>query len=166
MGIDEILYPADPDQYGGTYGPDLVSVYEKYVESADKISDRRQAANAFFTSLHAALVTVLGLTRYIADSPDPRPRYFVPVLGCGILLSVVWAFLLRSYKNLNAAKFKVVHEMEKRLPVAPYTAEWQLVGRGKVRRRYWPFSHLEGFVPVAFAALYLVLLLLAVLQSV
>jgi hypothetical protein len=40
----------------------------------------------------------------------------------------MWYRLVRSYKDLNSAKFKVIHEIEKSLPISPYDAEWEAVG--------------------------------------
>lgn len=43
----------------------------------------------------------------------------------GIALSVLWEALITSYRNLNTAKFAVIHKIEKRLPISPYEAEWE-----------------------------------------
>ena len=41
------------------------------------------------------------------------------------LVSLSWLLLIRSYRNLNKAKFKVISELEDRLPVAPFDREWE-----------------------------------------
>ena len=58
------------------------------------------------------------------------------------------------YRNLNTAKFLVIHKIEKRLPISPYEAEWEAMGRGKNKRLYRPLSHIEQGVPYVFMALH------------
>jgi hypothetical protein len=48
----------------------------------------------------------------------------------------------------------VVHEIEKHLPVRPYDAEWEALGRGENKKLYWPFTHIENYVPWIFILLY------------
>jgi hypothetical protein len=68
-----------------------------------------------------------------------------------------------SYKDLNAAKFAVIRELENQLPVALFRREWWVCGHNRKKREkpvedvYVPLTHLERWIPVAFAALYLVL---------
>jgi hypothetical protein len=66
---------------------------------------------------------------------------------------------MRSYKDLNSGKFKVFHAIESRLPVSPYGAECEAVGRGEDRKLYFPLTHIEIYIPWVFAALYVLLAL-------
>jgi hypothetical protein len=44
-------------------------------------------------------------------------------------------------------KFKVFHAIESRLPVSPYSAECEAVGRGEDRKLHLPFTHSEIYIP-------------------
>jgi hypothetical protein len=66
---------------------------------------------------------------------------------------------VRSYKYLNSGKSKVFHAIESRVPVSPYGAECEAVGRGQDRKLYLPFTHIEIYIPWVFAALYVLLAL-------
>ena len=70
-----------------------------------------------------------------------------------------------AYRDLNSVKFKVIHELEQRMPEALYDYEWQKVeeGRGKA---YHPVSHLELSVPIIFMVLYVLLAALTALRCV
>jgi hypothetical protein len=75
----------------------------------------------------------------------------------GLVLAAAWWLLLRSYRELNRAKFTVIHELEKNLAAAPFTREWELVRStdGPSRfRRYAELGLVERVVPVAYALLY------------
>ena len=77
----------------------------------------------------------------------------------GIAVSSLWYFLIRSYRDLNSAKFNVVHLVESEMPLKLYDAEWEMVGRGKNRKLYLPVTHIETKVPVLFIAIYVALAL-------
>jgi hypothetical protein len=68
--------------------------------------------------------------------------------------------IVRSYRQLNAGKYLVVGEFEKRLPASPYwSAEWKALGEGKDPKKYLPLTHIENWIPVVFAFLYIVMAL-------
>jgi hypothetical protein len=77
----------------------------------------------------------------------------------GITICYLWYRIITSYKGLNSAKFKVIHAIELRLPLALYDTEWEMLERGKNKKVYWPFSHIELHVPKIFIAIFAILLL-------
>jgi hypothetical protein len=127
--------------------------YKLYLTMLDNISDRRQHANNFFLTVNTGVCAFIGYIFSKDAAMEFRSFFwFVPVAG--ILLSYFWYRLIRSYRDLNSAKFKVVHLMEKRLPLAPFHAEWLALGEAKDRKRYVPFTHLEIWVPCSFMLMY------------
>lgn len=134
----------------------IVAQYELYVEMADRISARRQTANNFFLSISSALVGVGGLSVSRGGLSMPLTYIWASAVS-GVFVSLLWWRLITSYRDLNSAKFKVVHEMETLLPVKPYHAEWAEVGGGKVSKLYLPVTHAERIVPIGFGILHLVL---------
>ena len=68
----------------------------------------------------------------------------------GTVLCYLWYRIIRSYRDLNSAKFKIVHEIERYLPLRPYDAEWEYVDRGKNPKLYLLFTRVEGVVPWLF----------------
>lgn len=135
-----------------------LEIYKQSVEMADRVSSRRGIANAFFVSLNAALVTTLSLTTgSIAAS---APLAFVAICGVGALISVVWWLQLRSYRDLNTAKFAVILQLEKQLVEQPYAAENKFLETDKVagwRGRYAELGWSERIVPWLFFALYVII---------
>jgi hypothetical protein len=124
----------------------VLEIYKLTVEMADRLSGRRAAANTFLLSVQAALIASLGSSS-LADRP---------VAGAGMLLATAWWVLLRSYRDLNNAKFQVICEMEKELPVQAYSAEWATLKKDPVkgwRPRYAELGTVERVVPVVFLVL-------------
>jgi len=136
-------------EYGELHRAHLLEQYKLYVEMADRISQRRAVANTFFTSASALLLTVYGAVATL-KVPALSATWLVLIAVSGIILSGTWWAVIRSYRQLNSGKFKVIHKLERLLPVAPYEAEWIMLGEGKDLSQYLPLSHVEQVIPVVF----------------
>jgi hypothetical protein len=77
-------------------------------------------------------------------------------LGC--IIAFAWFFTLNSYGQLNTGKFAVILEIEKMLPIAGFDLEWNALGRGEDRRKYWQLSRVERIIPVIFFCAYILLI--------
>lgn len=140
------------ETYGDSFSAHLFEQYKLYVEAAQKISERRVAANNYLLTVNAFLVTLYGLVA--ASRFDTLWTILVPVAG--FLVALTWHRIITSYRDLNTVKFQVIHELEQQMPAALYDYEWGKAeeGRGKV---YHPLSHLERWVPIIFMVLYVLL---------
>jgi len=145
---DGQVYPHNDKWYSH-----LVDQYKLYVEMADRISSRRASANSYFLSVNSAILAFVG---YLSVKETGEYMWML-ALG-GIALSVLWEALITSYRNLNTAKFAVIHKIEKRLPISPYEAEWDAMDRGTNPKLYRPISHIEQGVPYVFMVLHAIVL--------
>ena len=111
-----------------------------------------------FLTVQTALVAVLGFAL-----PNLQGRAWwvnLAVSVAGIALSVSWWLQLRSYRDLNRAKFEVINNIEKQLPHRIFTDEWESLRKDPIpplRARYAELGAVERFVPWVFAALYILL---------
>jgi hypothetical protein len=136
----------------------LLDQYKLYVEMADRISARRQNANTFALSINTALIALIGYVQS-QDSAALKEGLFWSIAVAGLILNFAWYRMVRSYRDLNTAKYKVIHEIEKRLVISPYDAEWEAVGRGRNSKLYLPFTHIEIWIPWLFFALHFLILM-------
>jgi len=101
-------------------------------------------------------------------SSDPvviRWWLFVPLIAL-LAECAAWFYIVRSYRQLNGAKYRVVGAFEERLPASPYwKAEWAELGEGRDRSKYWPLTHVEQVVPIIFGATYVLGFVIAVALS-
>lgn len=149
------LFPTNKTSYGANYSDHYLEQYKLYVESIEKISDRRQQANIYFITLNTALISLIGLSMQIEFLNQLFwPRFLLAAVG-GSACIVFW-FLIRSYKQLNTGKFTVLHKIEERLPLAIYKYEWEILDKGKNEKVYFPFSHVELYIPGVLGAIYVV----------
>jgi hypothetical protein len=125
----------------------LLHQWQTCVGSADNLSQRRDVINGIFTTLSLAIVTsaiALWGTRAVA----------LLIMGC--VICIAWLLYIWSLKLLNSSKFDVIHKLERSLPAQPYKDEWDSLKA----KRYVKGTSIERLLPVAFIALYAVLLFL------
>jgi hypothetical protein len=139
----------------------LLRQYMMCVEMADRVSSRRQTANAFYltaTSTILAIVSALG---------DLSVGHLYGLLGAfvGVAFSFLWHRGIQSYADLNSGKFSVILAMEDEIRIRPYRAEWDVLERGHNNKTYRPFKVVEQTVPLVFLFIF-VFISLAELYSV
>lgn len=153
------LFINSEKEYGNDYKNHFLEQYKIYLESIEKTSDRRQSANNYFLTTNTVLVSILALsfqTDFLKNI-----FWFKLFIGIiGILFCIVFWFLIRAYKQLNTGKFNVLHKIESKLPLSLYEYEWEVLGKGKDKKKYYPFSHIELLIPWIFGIMYIVLSLI------
>ena len=130
---------------------DLLELYKLACEMADRVSARRATTNNYLFTIHAALLAGLATGKLQVEL----------VCIAGIMLTIVWWLLLRSYRDLNRAKFAVILDMETHLPWQVYGDEWKSLKDDRLKRwrdRYAEFGTIERVVPPVLAVLYAVVL--------
>jgi drug/metabolite transporter (DMT)-like permease len=148
--IGALSYDAQSEKYRTA----ILEQYKIYVEMADRVSARRALANTFFLTLNTAVFTAIGV--FWNRRPEASAWWLLFPLVVLLGQCTAWFWLIRSYRQLNAAKWTVVGALEEQLPASPYwSAEWKAVGEGDDPSKYWPLTHLEQWIPVLFAACYL-----------
>ncbi|UGT60148.1 RipA family octameric membrane protein [Nocardia asteroides] len=146
-GIDSTHYESKAQ-----YRAAILEQYKLYVEMADRMSQRRGLANTFFLTLNTALLAAAGATGTLMNAPLWQLSF--ALLGV-LAQSAVWFYLLRSYRQLSAAKYQVIGWLEEQLPSSPYwRAEWDLLGAGKDRGLFLRLTDVEKWIPVIFAVAY------------
>lgn len=159
-GVTAADYVAANEKYQNA----ILEQYKIYVEMADRISARRAVANTFFLTINTSVFTVIGVVW--SAKPAATPWWLVIPLLALLAECAAWFYLVRSYRQLNTAKFKVVGALEERLPASPYwNAEWHALGEGRDRSKYWPLTHLEQWVPILFGVIYLAGYVVALLAN-
>lgn len=130
-----------------------LELYKLAIEMADRVSARRGVANSFYLSLQSAIVAALG---FLSAEMAASRVMLLGVCFAGVVTSITWFLLLRSYRDLNRAKFAVILKMEENLPYRVYGAEWDHLKKDRVpgwQGRYAEFGAIERAVPLVFLLL-------------
>lgn len=132
------------------------ALFELYLATAEKVSDRRAQANAWMLSVNSAVVALYGYLQAgnEAVAAAEKAVWVWAIPAAGAIVCLAWAALLASYGRLNDAKFKVLHELEKELAYPLFSRErafYKADGRT-------PLSRIESWIPWTFVLLYVVLI--------
>ena len=130
------------------------AMFELYLATAEKVSDRRVQANSWMLSVNSAIVALYG---YLQSDKMAAQRavWFWAIPTAGAIVCLAWWALLNSYRELNRAKFAVLAQLETDLPVSPITREREIY-KEEGRRS---LSQIETLIPVCFVLLYMIMLI-------
>lgn len=140
---------------------DTVELYKLAVEMADRVSARRGHANQFYLTLQSILLGAPALVQAVGSRGSIEP--FLSFLLCvvGVVTSATWWLQLKSYRDLNKAKFAVINAIEEEyFEVRPFLDEWNQLKSDPIARwrpRYAELGTIERVVPVVFLLINLVL---------
>lgn len=148
--------------YGDKFQEHLLDQYKIYVELADRVTERRHKTNQFYSSLFSISITLIsvGVTKGVISI---SLLFVISVFG--ILLCICWYHNIKSYKQLNDGKFKVIHEMEEHLPFDCFKKEWDHLDQGSNANKYLKLTKIEQYVPFIFFILFLVIMFYCIFVS-
>lgn len=101
--------------------------YKLYVELSDRLSARRAQDNKFFISLTSAIIALASFSGGLKALEAFWPVIVVVFSMIGRCLNSVWRAHLDAYRQLNSAKFKVIHDLEECLSHRCFKNEWDFV---------------------------------------
>jgi hypothetical protein len=157
--IDNLLYSRVPksEDADTKYIDHYLEQYRIYLHIMNNTHDRSGKSNDFFLGLNTAIIAALGYLEAKGGAHNSTIFLFAPFVG--IAICYCWYQIISQYRKLNRAKFKIIHEVEKKLPVSLFENEWELLGKGKDRSKYYPLSLIERKIPIIFIVLYIVIFL-------
>ena len=122
----------------------ILAQWQTCVEMANSVSQRRDTMNNIFVTVNLAIIAAVSLTFEFRT---------IFILSAGIVLCVLWIFFIQNYKLLNSTKFKVIQQIEEKLPVTPFKDEWKELKKNKI---YKDGTKLETILPIMFIILYVI----------
>lgn len=137
---------------------DVLEIYKLLVGMADHVSQRRQSANSFYLTMNTAII---GGAAYLSNSAFGGLGT-IAISAAGIAICFLWMRAMESYRSLNSAKFRVIKTLEARLPVSPFTEEWDILMGEEAQRKHKPFYKIEVWVPIVFMCVHAAQLLVHV----
>ncbi len=153
--LERRLFPAGLPAPDDRTAQSLLDQYRLLVESSERVVARRQTANTFFLSINSALLIFAGILLREGDLLSLVGGVATVGLSLmGLFICFVWWRMVTSFRQLNTAKFQIIHLLEGHLPAAVFAAEWSALGEGRDPSLYRPFTGLETRIPVGLMALY------------
>jgi hypothetical protein len=132
------------EMYGDDFKKHLLEQYKLYVGTAQDVSSKRLESNKFYLSISSV---ILGIAGYLAAISQPTVIILFSIIG--IVISIVWIQSISSYRELNAAKFRVIHKLEESMPARLFKIEEKNYGD-----KHRGLSSTERWCPIVFLVLY------------
>jgi hypothetical protein len=130
----------------------LFKQYELMVNSTQQVTTWRQTSNGFYITLNTAILAILS---GLFEVPDVAHL----LLGvAGIAISYFWYMHIDYFSKLNKAKFRVVGEIEEKLPVKAFIDEHKYFKAERCRN--------ATSIEKAIVGIFIILYLLALANSI
>jgi hypothetical protein len=124
--------------------------YELLLAEARTLREARRSTNNFFMSVNVAGLGGLG---FLLKEAMAGPL----IAGLAMMMAFVcflWTNSIGHYARLTSIKYKILREIEAKLPMQPIAEEWRQFTRGKPNQGA---SHIEKLVPLVFGLGYIAL---------
>ena len=128
--------------------------YELMVNSSLQLTNWRQGANNFFLAVNAALLTIAAYLYSLSLLTGI-------IIGLmGVAIAVLWHSTIVYFKALNKAKFSVIEEMEKQLPIPMFQLEYSYFKKENTKIA----TQIECGIPYLFGFAYFLIVALNALK--
>jgi len=160
--------------------------FKLFYESAEKVTDRRLAANRWNYSI---CIAILGAIAAITNWGIAQPSFLVAAIagvvilaGMASLYCTLWVGQIRDLKELNNAKFTVINDMaplisfseandDERISFRPFEKEWETLKKAQVAQEIRSIniialksSNIEYLIPKAFRILFILIIIIFPLE--
>lgn len=119
--------------------------YTTFVESAEKMSDKRGNFNNIY------LTFSLGLFSFISVATIDKVPFYI-LNGLGVLISIIWFFTIDNYSKRNKVKYDIINEYEKENNLKWFSEEAKRISV------LTNLTILEKLLPIAFLIIYIVMM--------
>lgn len=136
----------------------IMQQYKLYAEQKDNFIKRSFGVNRFYMVLVIILLLLINLTKNVLFVYAVSLPFIFSIMGLGIC--VLWWMNMDSYNLLIKIKFsRVLEELEKQLPVKPYSMEHDAITEYRENKKAFLFSDMQKvFAIVMFISFFVCLI--------
>lgn len=142
------------EEYGDKYSEHLLEQYKLLADSIIKLGESRARTNRFYTAMLSSFIAIIYFTISRSDLNEFRNLVLATLSFLGIILCVVWRFNIQSFGVTSACRYKILYEIEEKLPFPILTKAWNLL---QVESKYIPMAKVELLIPLVLLMPYLLL---------
>ena len=134
----------------------LFQQYRLYTEQKEKFVDRSFQTNKFYLLLLLGLILTMYLTKDCSFIYDLSSTLVFS--AAGLAICVLWWINVDSYNFLIKVKLsKVIEEIEKKLPIQPYTQEFLAIKDFRKNKREFLFADIQKSLAILLLLLFFIL---------
>lgn len=133
-----------------------LALYREYNNSMEKFKAHNFASNRFYIIILMVVLFIILLAKQIFISGSLLFTFAFSFFG--MCTSIMWVITQDSYSHLISIKTgKVLEEIEKDLPVKPYTLEHEEIKKYKQGKKFFSFDNMQNFLALAMAFVFTIL---------
>lgn len=133
-----------------------IALYKEYNSSMEKFKRNNFTANRFYIVLLAVILLIILTAKQIFGAGSLLFTFIFSFFG--LCISVMWLIVQDNYSQLIKIKLgKVLEEIEKELPVKPYTIEHAAISEYKKNKKFYSYDNLQNFLAFAVALVFTLL---------
>jgi len=136
---------------------DKFDEYKFFADSAQHLSERRQAASQTYLTVNTAIFAVLALlVKDLGLHGWGLLLVILPLFLVGALACLTWHKIISQYKTLIGWRYDQLKEMEQAISGShqTYSKEWENFFKPQGGKDRFRFSRLEAWLPRLFVGLY------------
>lgn len=135
----------------------LFKQYEIFVELADRVSERRiNSTTTYYALINTLLVSSFAFLTVIKPDHSANGIVMIVIAIAGFLFTLSLSNTIKAFRIQNAARYRVIHQMESHFSFQPFESEWNELRQNS--RRYGPMIDYEKIVSSGFILIYIFLL--------
>jgi len=135
-----------------------IVLYKEYNKSLEKFKKHNFASNRFYITLLMFVLLIILIAKQVFISGSLPFTFTFSLFG--FCASIMWVITQDSYEHLVSIKLnKVLEEIEKDLPVKPYTLEHAEIDKYKADKKFFTFDNMQNFMALAMALIFTILFL-------
>ena len=133
-----------------------ISIYREYNQSMEKFKQNHFASNRYYITILAVILLIIISSNQVFGASSLLFSFIFSFFG--LCISIMWLINQDNYSQLIKIKLaKVLEEMEKELPLKPYTIEHEAITEYKNRKRFYSYEQLQNFMAFTVALIFTII---------
>jgi len=142
----------------------IIEQYNIYSQHKEKFVDRSFMTNKFYNVLVIVLFILIFLMKDFVICKIFSAGAIFSLIG--ILVSILWWLNIDTYKFLIKIKIsKALEEIEKQLPIQPYTMEFTAIKSSRRKKHHFYFADIQKVFAVISLLLFISLMLATLIPA-
>ena len=132
------------------------AIYTEYNRSMEKFKAHNFATNRFYIVILMIVLAVILICKQVFLTGSIVITFVFSFFG--LCVAIMWVITQDSYQKLISIKIaNVLEEIEKELPVKPYTMEHEEIKKYKAGKKFFSYDSMQNFMGLVLALVFTVL---------
>lgn len=133
-----------------------IAIYREYNQSMEKFKQHNFTTNRYYITILAVILLII---LYANQAFGASSLVFSFIFSFfGLCISIMWLINQDNYSQLIKIKLgKVLEEMEKELPLKPYTIEHEAIIEYQKNKKFYSYDQLQNFMAFTVALIFTII---------